>query len=73
MPDLIYWIWLSLCFDPGSDKPNQILSIFNSPKEFYNNFNQNKVTVEILTKTDIQKIKNTTLKQAKNILIKPWN
>ena len=35
--DLLYWIWLSQAFVIGSDKPNQIIAEFGSPKAFYDN------------------------------------
>ena len=33
MDELLYWVWLSLCFQSGSDKPNQLLMDFDSPEE----------------------------------------
>jgi DNA processing protein len=71
MENLIYWVWLSLCFVAGSDTPNKILSIYDSPKEFYDDyFNNPDLELEFLTKSDKNRIDKITLDKAKQILEK---
>lgn len=63
-----YWVWLSLAFSYGSDKPASLLSLFNSPKEIYNLSEDELKKLDFITQKDINAIKTTSLQRAENIL-----
>lgn len=80
MENLKYYIWLSLCFPYGSDKPNEILSLYESAKEVYEN--RDNIKLEFLRSNDIEKLKLTSIENAeyiiadceeKNISIVSWD
>lgn len=68
MDGLNYWVWLSQCFLPGSDKPNQVLLDFDSPEEFYKKSRNELDDIEYLTDVERSKIKRTSLERADFIL-----
>lgn len=68
MDELLYWVWLSLCFQPGSDKPNQLLMDFDSPEEFYQNGRTSMAEIEYLTDVERSKIERTSLERAEFVI-----
>ena len=68
MDGLNYWVWLSQCFLPGSDKPNQLLLDFGSPEEFYKSGLPALDEIEYLTDVERSKIQRTSLERADFIL-----
>lgn len=73
MNDLIYWVWLSLCFSPANEKPNEIISIYETPKSFYEAFSKNSYCLNFLSKSDITKLKKITLAYAQEVLNKAFS
>lgn len=68
MDDKLYWVWLSLLFSYGSSKPDHILSLYDSPEDFYH-LNENELHhLEFLTQSDVQAIKRVSLKRAQKII-----
>ncbi|MEG2429464.1 MAG: DNA-processing protein DprA [Oscillospiraceae bacterium] len=68
MYDKMYWIWLSLIFPYGSDKPNEILSKYETPEHFYNLSEEEMAENDFLTKKDIKIAKGTNIARAKIII-----
>ena len=68
LSELNYWVWLSQCFSPGSDKPNQLLADFDSPEEFYTRGLSELDGIEYLTDVERSKIQRTSLERADFIL-----
>ena len=68
MEEKIYWIWLSLVFPYGSNKPCQILSFYDSPKEFYQLDKVTMLSLGFLTQSDVDSLKGTSLKRAEKII-----
>ena len=68
MDGLNYWVWLSQCFVPGSDKPNQLLLDFGSPEEFYKQGLPVLKEIDYLTDVERSKIERTSLERADFIL-----
>lgn len=68
MEDTLYWVWLSLCFSYGSDKPNEILSHFKTPKEFYDCTEQDMQTLAFLSRRQVETIKHTSLLRAQKVI-----
>lgn len=68
MKDLLYWVWLSQCFLPGSDKPNQLLMDFDSPEEFYLNGRSSLKEIEYITEVERSKVERTSLERAEFIV-----
>ncbi len=68
MEGLNYWVWLSQCFLPGSDKPNQLLQDFGSPEEFYHEGRTALSNIDYLTDSERSKIERTSLERAEFIL-----
>lgn len=68
MDELLYWVWLSLCFQSGSDKPNQLLMDFDSPEEFYQNGRTSMEEIEYLTDVERSKIERTSLERAEFVI-----
>lgn len=66
--NLLYWVWLSQCFLPGSDKPNQLLMDFDSPEGFYENGLEQLEEIEYLTDAERSKIRRTSLDRAEFII-----
>lgn len=64
----LYWIWLSLLFGYGSDKPNQILMQYETPEEFYNCSAQDMFKLGFLTEKDVKTIKTVSLARAQKII-----
>ncbi|MEG0894353.1 MAG: DNA-processing protein DprA [Oscillospiraceae bacterium] len=64
----LYYIWLSLVFPNGSDKPNEIVMRFPSVEEFYNLSKDEMFKLPFLTAKDIISIKATSLERAKLVL-----
>lgn len=66
--DKLYWIWLSLIFNYGSDKPNEILLNYQSPEDFYNLTSDQMLKLGFLTRKDVKNIKAVSLERAKIII-----
>lgn len=66
--DLLYWIWLSQAFVIGSDKPNQIIAEFGSPKAFYDNGLEHAEDLGYLSPSEISKMRRTSLERAEFII-----
>lgn len=66
--DLIYWIWLSQAFIVGSDKPNQIVAEFGSPRAFYDNGLEHAEELGYLSPSEISKMRRTSLERAEFIV-----
>lgn len=66
--DLIYWVWLSQAFVVGSDKPNQIIAEFGSPKAFYDNGLEQAEKLEYLSSSEVAKLRRTSLERAEFII-----
>lgn len=63
-----YWVWLSLAFNYGSDKPYRLLSLYDNPKDIYNLSEDELKNIDFLTQRDIKAMKCTGLQRAENIL-----
>ena len=68
MIDMKYWVWLSQCFLPGSDKPNQLLIDFGSPEAFYEEGLSQLEEIDYLTEVECSKIQRTSLERAEFVL-----
>ncbi|MEG0692675.1 MAG: hypothetical protein RR444_06300, partial [Oscillospiraceae bacterium] len=53
----LYWVWLSLAFSYGSDKPNEILSRFETPQDFFNLNGEDMLMLGFLTEKDVRNVK----------------
>lgn len=68
MEEKLYWIWLSLAFCYGSDKPNEIVSRFETPEDFYNLNVDEMLKLSFLTQKDVKNVKGTSLLRAKKVI-----
>lgn len=68
MDDVRYWIWLSLCFKYGSDKPSEIMMHFDSPKDFYSLCAEEMLSYPFLNENDVRNLKSTRLERADLII-----
>ncbi len=69
MEEIRYWIWLSQCFSYGSEKPNQILSIFDTnPKLFYDSLPDCLSNISFLSDNDLKRLSLKSLKKADYII-----
>ncbi len=69
MEEIRYWIWLSQCFSYGSEKPNQILSIFDTnPKLFYDSLPDSLLNISFLSDNDLKRLSLKSLKKADYII-----
>ncbi len=68
MNEKLYWIWLSLAFSYGSDKPNEIISRFETPEDFYNLGAEDMLSLDFLTQKDVRNIKGTSLLRAQKVI-----
>lgn len=68
MDNKLYWVWLSLLFRYGSDKPNQILMRYESPEDFYHLTSEQMSELDFLTEKDIRMIKGVSLLRAEKII-----
>lgn len=66
--DLLYWVWLSLIFPAGSDKPNEILMSVESPREFYDLSAEEMNKFCFLTEKDVKLIKIVSLERAQLVI-----
>lgn len=64
----LYWVWLSLIFPAGSDKPNEILMSVESPVEFYNMAAEEMNKFCFLTEKDVKQIKTVSLERAQLVI-----
>lgn len=64
----LYFIWLSLIFSFGTNKPIKILDIFNSPKLFYENIPNNLKELDFLSDNEIKRLKLKSLSEAEYIV-----
>lgn len=64
----LYWIWLSLAFSYGSDKPNEILSRFETPEDFFNLSGEDMLKLGFLTEKDVRNVKGTSLLRAQKVI-----
>ncbi|MGL5973531.1 MAG: DNA-processing protein DprA [Oscillospiraceae bacterium] len=62
-----YWVWLQLVFGVYNNKVFNLIDVYSCPKELYENILK---LSDILSKKDIEKIKNTPLDQAEEIINK---
>ncbi len=63
-----YYIWLQLCLGQGSKKVNKIFERFKTAKEVYDL--ENYDSVKLFSKTEIEKLSKTQLKEAEEIILK---
>lgn len=68
MDELRFWVWLSLVFPYGSQKPAEILSHLDSPEEFYRLRSEEMLSLGCLTERDITMAKSVGLERADKIL-----
>lgn len=68
MSEQLYWVWLSQAFVAGSGKPNQILSDFDSPKDFYDNGLETAESLDYLSPSEVSKLRRTSLERAEFII-----
>ena len=68
MDERVYWIWLSLVFSCGSNKPLQILSFCNSPKAFYEMGEDEMKSLGFLTERDVKNARLVSLRRAEKVL-----
>ena len=68
MDEKLYWVWLSLAFSYGSDKPNEILSRFDTPQDFYNLNAEDMFELGFLTQKDVKNVKGTNLLRAQKVI-----
>jgi len=68
MDNKLYWVWLSLVFGYGSDKPNEIIMQYQSPQEFYNLSAELMANLGFLTDKDIKTIKSVSLARAEKVI-----
>lgn len=68
MEDKRYWIWLSLVFPYGSDKPARLLSLYDSPDAVYALDEAQLAGHPFLSAKDIQALKRTQIERADRIL-----
>ena len=68
MDEKVYWIWLSLSFSYGSNKPCQILSFYDSLEEFYQLDEASMLSLGFLTPREVDSLKKTSLKRAEKII-----
>lgn len=64
----LFWVWLSLIFPCGSDKPNEILMGHNSPEEFYNLTSAEMLKLCYLTEKDVKLIKTVSIERAQLVI-----
>ncbi len=67
MDNCIYWIWLSLCFAYGSEKPLQLVENFDA-EYIYNHRKDILKSIDYLTDKNKKRIMDTPLKKAESIL-----
>lgn len=68
MDDIRYWVWLSTVFSYGSDKPDEILRRFESPKEFFSMSAEDMSKLGFLSDKDIKQIKGVSIARADKII-----
>lgn len=64
----LYEIWLSLAFGAGSDKPNQILSYFETAEDFYKLGAEDMLKLGFLNHKEIANLKGTGLARAQKVI-----
>ena len=70
MNDIIYYIWLSLCFPAGSYKLIEIVNEFDNLQVFYENYNKDKNVFQLLDDKDIERLNSVSLEKAERIIEK---
>lgn len=68
MEDIRYWVWLSTVFSYGSDKPDEVLRRFESPKDFFNLSAEDMNELGFLTDKEIRQIKGVSIARADKII-----
>lgn len=68
MKDKLYWIWLSLIFNYGSDKPNEIMMRYESPEDFYHLSSEEMLKLGFLSEKDVKTIKAISLLRAELVI-----
>lgn len=68
MGNLRYYIWLSLCFSYGSDKPGEMIDIFGGAEAIYEKRNEKIIELEFLTESDVRRIRETAIEAADAII-----
>lgn len=68
MNDKLYWIWLSLLFHYGSDKPNEILMHYETPEDFYKLTSEEMLSLGFLSEKEVKIIKAVSLARAEKII-----
>lgn len=68
MDNKLYWVWLSLLFRYGSNKANLVLSLYDSPEDFYRLSEEELRQLNFLNQSDIQSVKRVSLKRAQKVL-----
>lgn len=66
MENIVFWIWLSICFSYGSGKPQQLAETFDA-KDIYENKEEICKTVEYLTARDRKALLSTPIERAQAI------
>lgn len=63
-----YWLWLQSALGFASNKTDEILSKYESPKELYDNLKDADKVLKTLTPRDFSKLKNTSFSVANRII-----
>lgn len=65
MTELLYWVWLQTALGVGNERSWKLIRFYNNPEEVYKNREKN---TGFLNQGDLEKLKNTTLKEAQEIV-----
>ncbi|WMJ23689.1 DNA-processing protein DprA [Paludicola sp. MB14-C6] len=68
MDEKLYWVWLSLIFNYGNDKPNEILMRYESPEDFYHLTTEQMLELGFLSEKDVKAIKGVSLLRAEKVI-----